>query len=104
MAEMTPSERAIYVAHFVEAKNAPNVSAKEAVRQQAEAQIRAAVQAEREANCKTMCWLCRGGGPDYETATVFYKGRGTWAHRSLNPGMPPMECKAAAIRARGKED
>ena len=48
MAEMTPEERAVYISHFVEAKNLKNVPAKEAVKQQAIAQIRAAVAAEHE--------------------------------------------------------
>ena len=96
MAEMTAEERAVYISHFVEAKNLRNVPAKEAVRQQAIAQINAAVQAERGAIAKA----------HDQAADVLQRRRLSSGDRphDRNPKEQWHRDQAAAIRAREGEN
>lgn len=93
MAEMTPEERA----HAYLATTAlPAMHTLVPV-------IHAAVQAEREANCEAMCELCRGT-PYHDSTPVLYHGR--WVHHlnAVDLSDAPVQCDAAAIRARGEQD
>jgi hypothetical protein len=84
MSEPTPEERADYVLRCM--TGADGIAA----------EIRAAVEAEREACCAAICTMCKRHGPAVHVA-------GYWKH-VLDDGKLEFFCSAAAIRARGESN